>query len=461
MAPRRIIIDTDPVRFDDILAILLAFSAPSEKLQVLLISVTYGNTDLPNCLRNVLLLFHHVQNEIAWRERAGWSLGFETLRNSKPVVALGPEQPLAENVLMADFLQRRDDLDESDLSQSLLTPAETWQEILKVAEQSSTPEQVEIAKELKNAASLFTQSQTPAHLEILKFLRDNEPNSITIVAIGPMTNLALAAAEDPETFLKVKEIVVMGGNIGQHDEPSFQSPFHSVQIPNIQEPPFRLIQQPPGHLRDMLNIRNQTAPVADFNTFADPVAAARVYALTSPKPHTTMPSTLPLPLHQARGVSALPLLSPYPDNLPKRLNVTLFTMDITGKHMLTRGDFEASLEPLLIAKSPLAEWVSAFMKASFDTIESQSPGAVKDAVEVQLHDLLTIWYCIDHDDTQCQISKGEDLRVETVGQRSWKRKDDCDDEGLAGANGNRINRCVGTPGQDMFGRLLCKQVFGS
>jgi hypothetical protein len=85
---------------------LLAFSARPDELQVLLISVTYGNIDVQNCLRNVISLFRHVGKEIAWRESVGRSSGFETLRKSKPVVAVGPEHPLADNMLMADFFRK-------------------------------------------------------------------------------------------------------------------------------------------------------------------------------------------------------------------------------------------------------------------------------------------------------------------------------------------------------------------
>lgn len=68
-------------------------------------------------------------------------------------------------------------------------------------------------KEGERQNQSFTPSTKPAYQEILRVLRENPEDTITIVAVGPLTNLALAAAEDPETFLRTKEVVVMGGTI--------------------------------------------------------------------------------------------------------------------------------------------------------------------------------------------------------------------------------------------------------
>ncbi|KAL2432605.1 hypothetical protein ABEF95_013951 [Exophiala dermatitidis] len=165
MAPRKIIIGTDP-GVDDILAILLAFSALPEKLQVLLISVTYGNIDVQNCLRNVIPLLYHVEKEIRWRESVGRSCGFETLRKSKPVVAVGPEGPLTDNTLMADFLYGRDRLGRVRSSRLHLTPSETWEHVFEVAIKSTAPEQGEIAEEMNKMDSLFSKTCTFGDTEI-------------------------------------------------------------------------------------------------------------------------------------------------------------------------------------------------------------------------------------------------------------------------------------------------------
>lgn len=44
MAKSRVIIDTDP-GCDDVLALLMALASSTEDMEILLISVTYGNVD--------------------------------------------------------------------------------------------------------------------------------------------------------------------------------------------------------------------------------------------------------------------------------------------------------------------------------------------------------------------------------------------------------------------------------
>lgn len=94
-----------------------------------------------------------------------------------------------------------------------LTPAETWKSLFKPRPDTLYPEEAAELQAVKDAHSLFTPSLKPAHEEMLQMLRENEPDTITIVAIGPLTNLAIAAATDPEAFLRVREVVVMGGAV--------------------------------------------------------------------------------------------------------------------------------------------------------------------------------------------------------------------------------------------------------
>jgi purine nucleosidase len=58
------------------------------------------------------------------------------------------------------------------------------------------------------------------------------PHEVTIYAAGPMTNLAMAVAEDPEFPTFVKELIVMGGSINpQTDEAEFAlSPSHEFNF---------------------------------------------------------------------------------------------------------------------------------------------------------------------------------------------------------------------------------------
>jgi hypothetical protein len=107
---------------DDILAMLLAFAASPEEIEVMMLSITYGNVDvqrylqilllrnllniLASCLRNVVALFHVLGKELEWRKARGQLEGFETMKTFKPIVAVGASHPLEDEILMADHFRK-------------------------------------------------------------------------------------------------------------------------------------------------------------------------------------------------------------------------------------------------------------------------------------------------------------------------------------------------------------------
>ncbi|KAI8936216.1 hypothetical protein NX059_006642 [Plenodomus lindquistii] len=385
-----------------------------------------------SCLRNVVTLFHYIEKEKAWRRQNGRPEGFETLRVRKPIVAVGAEEPLAEHMMVADFFHGIDGLGGIHHSHPHLSPEETWKSLFKPTPENLSTEEAAALQTVKDRHSLFTPSLKPAPEQMLDILRENEPDTITIVAVGPLTNLAIAAAKDPETFLRVKEVVVMGGAI-----------------------------EAPGNM----------TPGAEFNTYADSIASARIFALTSPNPHLTMPPVLSNHKKQQ--------LPPYPTSLSRQLTLKLFPLDITEPHLLPKKMFESYVQQDNVKGSPLAEWASLFLDATFKKNASLNPQQDPTTAGLQLHDPLTIWYALSASNAAWKF-KTEDVRVETSGQ--WTRgccivdrrgrpvKDgqgSLEEEVVGDAGGwgdrrrgNKVAWCRESLGVERFAGVLLGRVFG-
>ena len=280
-------------------------------------------------------------------------------------------------------------------------------------------------------------------MEILHILEDNPVDTVDIIVIGPMTNIALAASESPQTFLRAKGVSVMGGAIAE-----------------------------PGNI----------TPVGEFNILADPTAAARVFALTSPDPASTMPPTPPAPADSQSYGYFLPSYPPKGKLGDRRLSLSLFPLDITDRHKLRREDFEKRIAPLVEHGSPLADWAQAFLGSTFRKMEALHHGHTGGDASLSLHDPLCVWYALTKAKraSDWQFKKFEDIRIETAGQwtrgmcvvdrRDRKMHDDEDEGGkvssdnggwLSRSKGNKIDRCVGTPGDEKLGVLILDAVFGN
>ncbi|KAK6944021.1 Inosine/uridine-preferring nucleoside hydrolase domain [Dillenia turbinata] len=152
--PQKLIIDTDP-GIDDSMAIMMAFQTP--ELEVLGLTTIFGNVATEDATRNALLLC-----EIAGRPDVAVAEGSaEPLKGGKPRVA--------------DFVHGSDGLGNVSLS-----PLNT--------------------KKIEKAASEYLVDKVSEY-----------PGEISILALGPLTNLALAIKRDSSFASKVKKVVILGG----------------------------------------------------------------------------------------------------------------------------------------------------------------------------------------------------------------------------------------------------------
>lgn len=186
--PKRILFDTDP-GIDDACAILLALASPEVSVEGL--SIVHGNCSLTQGTTNALSVLE--------------------LANATHIpVAKGCEFPLVQPSLLAPETHGDTGLGYAELPPPRLKPI----------------------------------AQHAIDFLIEKILAS--PGEITLVAIGPLTNVALAVRQAPRIVQALKEIVIMGG---------------------------------------ALRYEGNTTALAEFNTYVDPHAAHIVY-------HAGIPTTL-------------------------------------------------------------------------------------------------------------------------------------------------------------------------
>jgi inosine-uridine nucleoside N-ribohydrolase len=172
----RILLDTDP-GIDDALALFLALASPDVQLEG--ITTVSGNVHVDLTTRNARALL----------ELAG--------RSAIPV-ARGCDRPLVRQPVIADYVHGRNGLGE---------------------------------------VSLPEPRMQPVALHAVDFLIEkilSAPGEMTLVPIGPLTNVALAVRREPRITELVREVVIMGG---------------------------------------ALRVPGNVTPVSEFNIYADPHAA--------------------------------------------------------------------------------------------------------------------------------------------------------------------------------------------
>ncbi len=186
----KIIIDTDP-GIDDAQAIAFAIAHP--KIDLLGLSTVFGNADIDNTSRNALKLLEIFA------------------RPDIPVVK-GASKPLVQKRLPApDFVHGVDGLGNLNLDKPTINVAN------------------------ERAADFIVR------------MANEQPGEITVVAVGPLTNIALAVGQDPTLASKLKQLIVMGGTVQQAGnvsplaEANFLGDPHAADIVCAHDWPLKII----------------------------------------------------------------------------------------------------------------------------------------------------------------------------------------------------------------------------
>jgi len=184
MSPKRIILDVD-TGHDDAVAIMMAASLPELRLEA--ITVTAGNQTLDKTLANTLNVCD--------------ALGIKV-----PVYA-GMKGPLLRDLVTAARIHGASGLD-----------GPVFGQITKTAEKEH------------------------AAVALARMVMESPPDTLTLIAVGPLSNVAMAIRLQPEMASRLHELIIMGGSIG----------------------------------------RGNVTPSAEFNIHADPESASIVFSSGAP-----------------------------------------------------------------------------------------------------------------------------------------------------------------------------------
>ena len=183
----------------------------------------------------------------------------------------------------------------------------------------------------------------------LDILRERPPRSVTYIALGPLTNLALMMRKDSKLVTeRIGRIVCMGGAL---DVPGNCNPMAEC-MPHFL--PLKVFKSSQGHL---------------VNFFADPYAVKELLITT--------------PLHQGLPLNRFILL-PLDVTTPHELPFPEYKRDVDPTF------FNSSLPSISLGKSPLTHFTSSFLETTRETMLKYG----KDALE--LHDIVAVWCAIEN-----------------------------------------------------------------